>query len=154
MFGAVRCDWEARQTRTVAFSRGGFVLLDAFVNGSSELRLPQGAAKVMIIGEGQTPTPSAVGVEPDSVLLAVGSRQFVGHGCVISVCSAIDLDVSPMDSLPGAELFEHASMLKVSFADAVRDEGTFILKLVTAVERPRPAAEQVRWLAEAHVSAP
>ena len=62
--------------------------------------------------------------------------------------SHFDLNVKPMDSLPGAELFEHATTLRVSFANPARDEGSFILKLTPAVERPAPAAEQVRWLAE------
>ena len=90
--------------------------------------------------------PTTLGIERESILLAVGSRLFVGHGCVAAVSSYFDLDVKPMDSLPGAELFEHASTLRVSFANAARDEGTFVLKLTPTVERPAPAAEQVRWL--------
>ena len=100
-----------------------------------------------LIGEGVLTAPTTLGIErePSCSPSAAGIRR---HGCVAAVSSYFDLDVKPMDSLPGAELFEHATTLRVSFANAVRDEGTFVLKLTPTVERPAPAAEQVRWLGE------
>jgi hypothetical protein len=135
-------------TRAIVFDRGGAVVLDTYARGPSALKLPRGAAQAVLIGEGVLPAPTTLGIERESILLAVGSRRFVGHGCVAAVSSYFDLDVKPMDSLPGAELFEHAATLSVSFASAAREEGAFVLKLTPAVERPGPAAEQVRWLGE------
>jgi Family of unknown function (DUF6603) len=135
-------------TRTIVFDRGGAVVLDTYTRGTSALKLPRGAARALVIGEGVATAPTTLGIERESIVLAVGSRQFAGHGCVASVSSYFDLDVNPMDSLPGAELFEHAATLRVSFANAAREEGAFILKLTPAVERPGPAAEQVRWMGE------
>src|SRR5262245_47258871 len=135
-------------TRAIVFDRGGAVVLDTYASGTAALKLPRGASQALLIGEGVVPAPITLGIERESILLAVGSRQFVGHGCVAAVSSSFDLNVRPMDSLPGAELFERASTLRVSFANAVREEGAFVLKLTPAVARPGPAAEQVRWLGE------
>ncbi|MEZ6060146.1 MAG: DUF6603 domain-containing protein [Planctomycetaceae bacterium] len=137
-----------QSTRAILFDRGGAVVTDSTVRGSAALKLSSKAARAVLIGEGRSNEPTAVGVERESILLAVGSRQFVGHGCVVGVCSGFDLAVSPMDSLPGAELFEHASMLHVSFASAGRAGGSLVLKLVPAVDQPGPAAEQLRWMSE------
>jgi hypothetical protein len=135
-------------TRAIVFDRGGSVVLDTYTRGTTALKLPRGAAQALLIGEGALAAPTTLGIERESILLAVASRQFAGHGCVAAVTSYFDLDVKPMDSLPGAELFAHATTLRVSFANAARDEATFVLKLTPAVERPAPAAEQVRWLGE------
>lgn len=145
--GELRLSGE-QSTRAVVFDRSGAVVADTTTRGSAALKLPPGAARAVLIGEGRSNELTAIGVERESILLAVGSRQFVGHGCVIGVCSGFDLNVSPMDSLPGSELFEHASMLHVSFASGVRQGGALVLKLVPAVDRPGPAAEQVRWMSE------
>jgi len=145
--GALRLNGD-QVTRTLVFNRGGSLLSDSYVRGTSAIKLPGGATHVLVIGEGNTPMPSTVGIERESIVLAVGPRQFVGQGCVASITSYCDLDVRSMDSLPGAELFEHATTLRVAFASAVREEGTFVLKLVPTVEQPGPAAEQVRWLSE------
>lgn len=135
-------------TRAIVFDRGGSVVLDTYARETTALKLPRGAARALLIGEGGLAAPTTLGIERESILLATGSRQFAGHGCVAAVSSYFDLDVRPMDSLPGAELFAHATTLRVTFANAARDEGTFVLKLTPAVERPAPAAEQVRWLGE------
>lgn len=145
--GLLRLSGE-QTTRTLVFSRGGSVVLDTYARGASTIKLPRGAAKALLIGEGALSAPTTAGIERESVLLAVGSRQFAGHGCVVVVTSRFDLNVSPMDSLPGAEIFEHASTLRVKFANGAREEGTFVLKVSPTVERPAPAVEQVRWLAE------
>ena len=145
--GLLRLDGD-QVTRAITFDRSGAVVNDAYVRGPASVDLPRGATRTVLIGEGVTPAPTTLGIERESVLLAVGSRQFAGHGCVASVTSYFDLDVRPMDSLPGAELFERASTLHVAFASASREEGALVLKLVPAVPRPGPAAEQVRWLAE------
>jgi hypothetical protein len=134
--------------RAVVFSRGGAVLSDAYTRGASTLRLPRGASQALVIGEGLVEAPSTAGIERESILLVAGRGQFVGHGCVATVSTPFDLEVQAMDSLPGAELFEYARTMRVSFASAARQDGTFVLKLTPAVERPGPAAEQVRWLGE------
>jgi hypothetical protein len=148
--GLLRLSGE-QATRAIVFDRGGSVVLDSYVRGTSALKLPRGAARALLIGEGMTTSPTTVGIERESILLAAGSRQFVGHGCVASVSSYFDLDVKAMDSLPGAELFDYAATLRVSFANPAREEGAFILKLTPAVDRPGPAAEQVRWMGEGAV---
>ena len=145
--GVLRLTGE-QTTRAILFDRGGAVLLDTYTRGTTALKLPRGSAQALLVGEGNATAPATAGIERESVLLAAGSRQFVGHGCVAAVSSYFDFDVKPMDSLPGADLFEHATTLRVSFASAAREEGTFVLKVAPAVDRPGPAAEQVRWLGE------
>ena len=89
-------------TRAIIFDRGGSVVLDTYTRGTSALKLPRGAAEALLIGEGVTTAPTTFGIERESILLAAGSRQFVGHGCVAAVSSYFDLNVKPMDSLPGS----------------------------------------------------
>jgi hypothetical protein len=145
--GLLRFNGE-QTTRAIVLDRGGSVVLDTYVRGASAVKLPRGATQALLVGEGTLPAPTTAGIERESILLAIGSRQFAGHGCVAAVTSRFDLNVSPMDSLPGVELFEHASTLRVSFANGIREEGTFVLRVSPTVERPAPAVEQVRWLAE------
>jgi hypothetical protein len=137
-----------QMTRAIVLDRGGAVVLDTYRRGTSALKLPRGAAQAIVIGEGLTSAPTTLGIERESILLAVGSRLFVGHGCVVGVTSWFDVAVTPMDSLPGAELFEHAKTVRVSFAHAARDEGAFVLRLTPLVDHPGPAAEQIRWISE------
>ena len=146
--GKSRLKFNGDQTvRALIIDRGGRVLLDVYLRNQPELTIPKGSAQAVLIGEGLTPEPINTGIERESILLATGSRQFVGHGCCVSVLSNFELAVQPLDSLPGADLFDYASTLRVLFPNPTHQEGTFVLKLVPTVERPAPAVEQVRWLA-------
>jgi hypothetical protein len=143
--GLIRLSGE-QTVRVVLLNRSGTVVHDGYERGTSAVKLGRGVARALLVGEGMTPPPDALGVERETILLATGSRLFLGHGCVVSVLSAFDLDVQLLDSLPGAELFEFATTFRVSFAAPVREEGTLVLKVTPTVERPGPAAQQVRWL--------
>lgn len=143
--GLIRLSGE-QTLRVVLLNRSGTVVHDAYERGTTAVKLARGVARALLVGEGLAAAPTALGVERETVLLATTSRQFLAPGCVVSVLSAFDVDVEPLDSLPGAELFEFGSTFRVEFAAPAREEGTLVLKVTPTVERPGPAAEQVRWL--------
>src|SRR5262249_8537728 len=86
-------------TRAIVFDRGGGVVLARCTRGAGAVKRPGGAAQAVLIGEGSAAAPTTLGIERESILLAVGSRTFAGHGCLAAVSSYFDLDVKAMDSL-------------------------------------------------------
>jgi hypothetical protein len=143
--GVMRLSGE-QTVRVVLLSRSGSVVHDGYERGTAALKVPRGVATALLIGEGMAAAPTTLGVERETILLAAGSRQFLGHGCVVRVLSSFDVNVQALDSLPGAELFDFGTTFRVAFPSPGRDEGTLVLKVSPTVERPGPAAEQVRWL--------
>jgi hypothetical protein len=135
-----------QHVRTIAFDRGGGVLLDRHARGAGALELPAGTAQAVLVGTARAGASTAAGVERDTTLLAVSPRSFLAPGCVVTTRTPLRTAVRALDGMPGAELFAGARRVDVEFR-GIDKAAALVIRVVPVVERPGPAERQVRWRA-------
>jgi hypothetical protein len=144
--------------RVICQSAGGGFVSDTYLPpGTRDLALPPRARRVTLVGEGaDAPLVSAdrsavpdqnVGVEHDSVLLALGGDAFAGHGCVLEALAPLGLAVRALDHAPGFAVFRRLTRARLYFP-AVPKNWSLVLTVVPAVPDAGSALEEVRWIAE------
>ena len=152
---------DGRQTvRAIVLGRGGDLLADLHVVGEQATLLPARARRVVLVGEGPGPailggdpraaatqealTREPVGIEPETVLLALTRRMFAGHGCVVESHTALPFTAEPLDSLPGTTLLRAATRLTLHLPRPLAGS-SLVLTVAPTVADPGIAVDGVRW---------
>ncbi|HEV2069816.1 MAG TPA: DUF6603 domain-containing protein [Acidimicrobiales bacterium] len=147
-----------RQTvRVVFLGSAGEFISDNYVTGDGAIRIPSSGRRAVLVGEGFDPpladsagaSPSApmrsVGIEHDSVLLAVGPKVMAGHGCVVDIRAEAPQARSLLDSVPGFVALGSATNVRL-FLPPLRRGWSAVLRVAPRVADPGPASDQVHWL--------
>jgi hypothetical protein len=145
-------------------------LADLYVAGAASLAAPVAARRAVFIGEGleapvtvpakakrsaktarsraaAAPPSTArerVGLEHDSVLLALSRRVFAGHGCVFEAIARPGFAAQPLDSVPGHELLRNVTRFRLHFPAAPK-AWSLVLTVEPLVAQPGSALEEIRW---------
>ena len=108
---------------------------------------------MVLLGEGNSPAALGgnIGIERDTVLLALAPRVFAAHGCVLRANTPLDLVPEPLDSLPGSDVLASATNFRIQFPAAAKGS-TLVLSAAPAVANPGAAPDQVRWRATSALS--
>ena len=144
--------------RTIYLVGDDGLLSDAYVTGSQSMKIPTRARRVVLIGEGLEPavspvgarravsmTQEAVGIEQDSIVLALGRRTFAAHGCIVESRVPLAVQAEPLDSVPGLELLDTATNFRLHFP--VTPRGWSLLLVVRPnADDPGSALNEVRWV--------
>ena len=147
--------------RAIIQSGSGAFLADQYIPaGMRTLALPKRARRVTLVGEGpEAPIAAAdrmtlaaaqnLGVERDSVLMALGRGTFAGHGCVLESLASTGLRARPLDHAPGFAVLRATRRARVHFpAVSKATAWTLVLTVVPTDPAAGSAVEQVRWLSE------
>jgi hypothetical protein len=142
-------------TRAILVGAGDFPLQDVHLSGTQTLAIPRSAQRAVLFGYGpDAPTAALggatvllenIGVEPDTVLAALGPRLFAAHGCLVEARTSLGITPSAFDCLAGIEVLRRTTNLRIHLQAA--SNSTCLLFTVEAVRaNPRPAVEQIRWM--------
>jgi hypothetical protein len=88
-----------------------------------------------------------IGIEHDSVLMALGRNAFAGHGCVLQALAPLGLSVSTFDHAPGFAVLRRLTRGRIHFPATPRN-WTLVLTVVRAADDARSALEEIRWLSD------
>lgn len=141
--------------RAIYLGRADDVIADTYVTGGVQtVEVPRRARRLVLCGEGFEPPVSAstrtavaqeaIGIEHDSVLLALGRNTFAAHGCVLETSTALSLSPRPLDSVPGFEVLRAATNFRIHFP-AVDRLWSLLLAVRPIVDSPGSAVEEIRW---------
>ena len=140
--------------RTIFLDRGGRVVGDTYATGPQNIPTPANTADVFLLHQG-TRSPVAtmrglhllvqnIGVESDTMAIAMGPRTFAAHGCVMRSHVPLPKTASLFDTLAGAELLRSLTNFAVTFPSLVRT-ATLILIVQPIANTPGPALDEIRW---------
>jgi hypothetical protein len=88
---------------------------------------------------------SAIGLEHDTLLLALGRGAFAAHGCVVTMTNrGVDRTYAPLSTLPAAVLTRAARALIVLFP-AVPPGWSLVISVTSASLAAGSAAEHIEW---------
>ena len=154
---------EGLQTvRALMLGGGGDLIGDVHLTGASMLELGVRVRRVVLVGEGmnvavlgddataEDGSPVAaepVGVEHDTVLLALTRTTFAAHGCVLQSHAALPFTAEPLDSVPAATLLRAATRLTLHVPRATA-RSSLVLTIAPTVAEPGSAVDGVRWRSE------
>jgi hypothetical protein len=139
--------------RLVFVSRFGRPVGDAFVHGSGSLMLPRGTRSVIAFGEGNDApvlghapplAREVVGVDQDSLLIAIGHNDFVARGCSIESNARLPDRADPLDVVMGAELLRRSTLVELGFP-ALPAEASVIVVLRAKTRTPGPVLDRLAW---------
>ena len=150
--------------RTIFFGSGGDLLEDRFtVGGQNSVAAPAGTRQMLFLHQGTLnpiipPHPPVVvavlpppgiaeniGIESDTVIVALGPNAFAGHACVLRTGAPLHAAPALFDTLPGAQLLASATHFTVHFP-LVQKAATLILIVEPITAKPGPALDQVRFV--------
>jgi hypothetical protein len=141
--------FEGQQTvRAIFLNAVGEPMQDRFVVGSANVALPAGARRAVLVGEGPLAgapaSLGALGIEPRTMLLALGGNTFAGHGCVLQTGTPVRKTLASLGSLPGADILSGARSIGMLFPPT-SPASALLITIAPAVAQPAPAPGQVRW---------
>ena len=87
--------------------------------------------------------PGLPGIDPDTLLLALGRRSFAAPGCVLTVAAGELPALAPLDEVTGREALDHASNLRLRLPTT--PNGSLVLALSTNRADPEPLDQAVYW---------
>lgn len=101
--------------RVVALNAVDQVVDDVDVaSGEQAYHLPPGSRRLALLGLGVNPgAPHAIGFGPGTTLVGIGTRTFVGPGCVVVASEGPIPQRTPLGSGPAAKLLEHVTRVDV-----------------------------------------
>jgi hypothetical protein len=146
----------SQMIRAIAIGGGGELIADEYISRSRTLSPPPRTRRIVVIGEGTaspvapvagatvTVAREAVGMERDTIVLALGRRTFAAHGCVVVANVALPFRADPLDSLPGRELFDHVTSARAHFP-MMPGSCSLVVTVRADADEPGLAAEEVRW---------
>ena len=154
--------------RAIFLAATGEPLGDVYVAGARSLQAPPRTRRAVFIGEGldaplRAPAATAaaaeeeaaarvatafpreaIGIEHDSVLLALGNGVFAGHGCILKANTSLGIAPQPLDSAPGSQVLRAATNVRVHFP-ALRKGWSLVLSVEPLVAEPGSAVREIRW---------
>jgi hypothetical protein len=140
----------SQTVRAIFLTAFGEPVGDVRTSGNATVPLPRRARRVVLMGEGNSPAVlnSNIGIEKDTVLLALDPRSFAAHGCVLHSNTRVDFLVHALDSFTGTQVLRSVTNFRIQFPPAAKGS-TLVLSAEPVVPNPAAAPGQVRWRANA-----
>ncbi|HZN93864.1 MAG TPA: hypothetical protein VFB81_14230, partial [Myxococcales bacterium] len=138
--------------RAIFLGAYGRLVADRWVRGPQLLALPDRTRRLVLIGQddeapmfGHPGVSAPMGLEQDTLTVALERHSFAASGCVVEVLAGLDHSPPPLTAVSGREVLGNARHLVVHFP--ALQKGSAVLLLSAAAADPGPVAEQVRWRA-------
>ena len=142
--------------RMLFLGRDEELLDDRYFPAGQATFTPAGTREIVLLHGGTLPpvvnTPGAlgladnIGIEADTVAVAISPNTFAGHGCVVRSSGPLHSSPTLFDVLPGSELLNALVNFTVQFP-TMQKGVTLIMVVEPRTAEPGPALDQVRWAA-------
>jgi hypothetical protein len=132
--------------RSIFLGGYGRPIADVYTTGPTQLAIPAGARRLVMISEepGIPAGPGTrMGLEGNTLALALEGNTFAAHGCVIEVVSGLETRPVSLTALTGREVLRVARHLAARFGRVA--QGAALITVHATATSPAPVAQQVRW---------